>query len=138
MAIHCAVDRTTVSLYVNLHTHIIRSDICGHQHRWQRRGLCPGVVVRVDADLLASQVERELAMLNWEEKIKAAYDSGCRRFDAAIKGYGGCPMAKDDLTGNMPTENLLSFFDHQNVDLQLDKDAFLHALVMTNSVFPLD
>lgn len=75
---------------------------------------------------------------NWEEKIKAAYDSGCRRFDAAIKGYGGCPMAKDDLTGNMPTENLLSFFSQEGVDLHLDKDAFLDALVMTNRIFPMD
>ena len=41
---------------------------------------------------------------NWEEKIVAAYENGCRRYDGAIKGYGGCPMAKDDLTGNMPTE----------------------------------
>jgi hydroxymethylglutaryl-CoA lyase len=46
----------------------------------------------------------------WEEKVHAAYASGCRRFDSAIKGYGGCPMASDKLTGNMPTENLLSFF----------------------------
>ena len=43
-------------------------------------------------------------------KIEAAYSSGCRRFDTAIKGYGGCPMAKDELVGNLPTEKLLSFF----------------------------
>ncbi len=46
----------------------------------------------------------------WFEKVDAAYKAGCRRFDGAIKGYGGCPMAKDDLTGNMPTEKLLSYF----------------------------
>jgi hydroxymethylglutaryl-CoA lyase len=46
----------------------------------------------------------------WFEKIDAAYQSGCRRFDGAIQGFGGCPMAKDDLTGNMPTEKLLSYF----------------------------
>ena len=46
----------------------------------------------------------------WFEKIDAAYNSGCRRFDGAIQGFGGCPMAKDDLTGNMPTEKLLSYF----------------------------
>jgi hydroxymethylglutaryl-CoA lyase len=44
----------------------------------------------------------------WFEKIDAAYHAGCRRFDGAIQGFGGCPMAKDDLTGNMPTEKLLS------------------------------
>jgi hydroxymethylglutaryl-CoA lyase len=46
----------------------------------------------------------------WFEKVDAAYKAGCLRFDGAIKGYGGCPMAKEDLTGNMPTEKLLSYF----------------------------
>ena len=46
----------------------------------------------------------------WFEKIDAAYQAGCRRYDGAIQGFGGCPMAKDDLTGNMPTEKLLSYF----------------------------
>jgi hydroxymethylglutaryl-CoA lyase len=52
----------------------------------------------------------------WHEKIDAAYKSGCLRFDGAIKGYGGCPMAKDELTGNMPTEKLLSYFTAQKAD----------------------
>ncbi len=46
----------------------------------------------------------------WQEKITAAAEAGCRRYDGAIRGFGGCPMAKDDLTGNMPTENLFSHF----------------------------
>ena len=49
----------------------------------------------------------------WFEKIDAAYQAGCRRYDGAIQGFGGCPMAKDDLTGNMPTENMLSYFTTQ-------------------------
>ena len=49
----------------------------------------------------------------WFEKIDAAYNAGCRRYDGAIQGFGGCPMAKDDLTGNMPTEKLLSYFTSQ-------------------------
>jgi hydroxymethylglutaryl-CoA lyase len=49
----------------------------------------------------------------WFEKIDAAYKSGCKRFDGAIQGFGGCPMATDDLTGNMPTEKLLSYFTAQ-------------------------
>ncbi|MEN3324521.1 hydroxymethylglutaryl-CoA lyase [Mariniflexile soesokkakense] len=49
----------------------------------------------------------------WFEKIDAAYKAGCKRFDGAIQGYGGCPMAKDELTGNMPTEKLLSYFTSQ-------------------------
>lgn len=52
----------------------------------------------------------------WFEKIDAAYNAGCLRFDGAIQGFGGCPMAKDELTGNMPTEKLLSYFTskHKN------------------------
>jgi len=46
----------------------------------------------------------------WHEKVDAAYKAGCRRFDGAIQGFGGCPMAKDELTGNMPTEKLISYF----------------------------
>jgi len=51
----------------------------------------------------------------WKDKIDAAFTSGCRRFDGAIKGYGGCPMAKDELLGNMPTEKLLSYFTSKQV-----------------------
>ncbi len=52
----------------------------------------------------------------WYEKIDAAYNAGCHRFDGAIQGFGGCPMAADDLTGNMPTEKLVSFFTAQKAD----------------------
>jgi len=52
----------------------------------------------------------------WYEKVDAAFKAGCNRFDGAIKGYGGCPMAKDELTGNMPTEKLLSYFTSNKVD----------------------
>ena len=51
----------------------------------------------------------------WYEKVHAAFHAGCKRFDGAIKGYGGCPMAKDELTGNMPTEKLISYFTEQKV-----------------------
>ncbi|WP_147676411.1 hydroxymethylglutaryl-CoA lyase [Algibacter pacificus] len=50
---------------------------------------------------------------SWFEKVDAAYKAGCNRFDGAIQGFGGCPMAKDELTGNMPTEKLLSYFTTQ-------------------------
>ncbi|HTA28122.1 MAG TPA: hydroxymethylglutaryl-CoA lyase [Bacteroidia bacterium] len=72
----------------------------------------------------------------WEEKVKAAYDSGCRRFDAAIKGFGGCPMASDKLTGNMPTENLLSYFQKQNIPLDINMKAFAEAMIEAGEVFP--
>lgn len=52
----------------------------------------------------------------WHEKVDAAYRAGCRRFDGAVQGFGGCPMAKDELTGNMPTEKMLSYFNAEKVD----------------------
>ncbi len=60
----------------------------------------------------------------WFEKINAAYQSGCRRFDGAIQGFGGCPMATDDLTGNMPTEHLLSYFASKNESTNTDSSVF--------------
>lgn len=74
--------------------------------------------------------------VTWREKVGAAYQHGCRRFDSAIRGYGGCPMAKDDLTGNMPTENLLAYFNEHHIDHGLDEGEFLNSMVMTNEVFP--
>ncbi|MEW7291230.1 hydroxymethylglutaryl-CoA lyase [Aquimarina sp. 2304DJ70-9] len=52
----------------------------------------------------------------WHEKVDAAYKAGCRRFDGAIQGFGGCPMAKDELTGNMPTERMVSYFTSVKAD----------------------
>lgn len=52
----------------------------------------------------------------WHEKVDAAYKAGCRRFDGAVQGFGGCPMAKDELTGNMPTEKMLSYFTAEKAD----------------------
>lgn len=73
---------------------------------------------------------------NWQEKIDAAYESGCMRFDAAIRGYGGCPMAKDDLTGNMATENLLYYLDNKNAEIDIDRKAFNRAMALALEVFP--
>ena len=64
--------------------------------------------------------------------MDTAYKNGCKRFDAALKGYGGCPMAKDDLTGNMPTEKLITYFTE---DLKLNKDEFEKSLELSNSIF---
>lgn len=72
----------------------------------------------------------------WKEKVATAYQYGCRRFDGAVKGYGGCPMAKDDLTGNMPTENMLFYFLDEGIDTGVDLDAFREAMAMAGSVFP--
>lgn len=72
----------------------------------------------------------------WLEKIDAAYKSGCRRFDGAIKGFGGCPMAADDLTGNMPTENIIQYFNHEQVPLTIEKKAFRESVRAALATFP--
>jgi hydroxymethylglutaryl-CoA lyase len=71
----------------------------------------------------------------WQEKIAAAYENGCTRFDAALKGYGGCPIAKDELTGNIATENLIAYLLHQNIDLGLNLDKLSQAMNYTGKVF---
>lgn len=71
----------------------------------------------------------------WEEKLQAAYQAGCRSFDGAIKGYGGCPMAKDDLVGNMPTEHILSFCDSNNLLTNINRDKFQAAFRYSDHVF---
>lgn len=71
------------------------------------------------------------------EKIEAAYESGCRRFDSALKGFGGCPMATDDLTGNMATEDLIAFLESRNEALNLNMGKWQEALMFSQKVFPL-
>jgi len=68
-------------------------------------------------------------------KIKAAYQNGCRRFDGALKGYGGCPMAKDDLTGNMPMENLVYYLAGKN-EINIDMEVLYDAMELADDVFP--
>jgi hydroxymethylglutaryl-CoA lyase len=72
----------------------------------------------------------------WKEKIDAAYNSGCRRFDVAVKGFGGCPMASDKLTGNMPTENLMHWLTEKNINSFLNIQEFNVAYKMSADVFP--
>jgi len=69
------------------------------------------------------------------EKLVAAYESGCRRFDSALKGFGGCPMAADDLTGNMATEDLIGFLESQGEQLNLDMDKWQEAIRFSPNVF---
>jgi len=72
---------------------------------------------------------------NYLQNLQAAYDSGCIKFDAAIKGYGGCPFAADKLTGNLPTELLLSFLDSLNETTQINKDKFSKSFEIASRVF---
>ncbi len=71
----------------------------------------------------------------WHEKVDAAYKSGCNRFDGAIKGFGGCPMAKDELTGNMPTEKLLSYFTTQKAGTNIKPMSFESAYNKALEIF---
>lgn len=70
----------------------------------------------------------------WEEKVEAAWEAGCRRFDGALKGFGGCPMAIDDLVGNMPTENLIYFAEEKGQNLNLDKEKLNEAMEMASRI----
>jgi len=72
---------------------------------------------------------------NWQEKIDAAYSSGCMRFDSALKGIGGCPMAEDELVGNIATENIISWCEQKKIALHIDKEAFIEALHMASQIF---
>ncbi|SRR5690554_130983 len=71
----------------------------------------------------------------WFEKVDSAYKAGCRRFDGAIQGFGGCPMAKDDLTGNMPTEKMLSYFTTERVNTGTNWYSFESAYNEASKVF---
>ena len=73
----------------------------------------------------------------WREKLDAAYASRCRRFDSAIGGLGGCPMAKDDLTGNMPTERVIEYLDDQRVPSGLNASALREAMMLAAVTFPV-
>ena len=71
-----------------------------------------------------------------EEKIEAAFKSGCKRFDGAIKGFGGCPMAEDNLVGNLATETILNWLDKNDSSPDLNKDEFQKAMIMADLIFP--
>jgi hydroxymethylglutaryl-CoA lyase len=71
----------------------------------------------------------------WREKVSAAYEAGCRRFDGALGGFGGCPMAADELTGNMATENLVAFLAEKKQESGLNAAALAQAQAMTGSIF---
>ncbi len=70
------------------------------------------------------------------EKIEAAFASGCQRFDGALKGFGGCPLAEDELVGNLATETLISFLDKQEVVLNLNRAALQKSMALAEVTFP--
>lgn len=101
----------------------------------------PDIIQRLFSTLIPEYPQLEIGAHfhttpdTWKEKVETAYKNGCLRFDGAIAGYGGCPMAADDLTGNMPTEHLLSYFKEENADLEINEEAFADAMNLASSVF---
>lgn len=71
------------------------------------------------------------------EKIDAAFNAGCRRFDGAIRGFGGCPMAKDELVGNMATETIVDYLESRGQQLSINKEFFVKSLQLADRVFPI-
>jgi hydroxymethylglutaryl-CoA lyase len=72
---------------------------------------------------------------SWKEKMEAAYSAGCRRLDGALKGFGGCPMATDKLTGNMPTELMINFLEDKGEELQLDLQKWQESMLFSAKIF---
>ena len=71
----------------------------------------------------------------WKEKVDAALAAGCKRFDGALKGIGGCPMADDELVGNMDTELMIPYFEEQNLLNHLDKNALQKCSILASEIF---
>jgi len=72
----------------------------------------------------------------WKEKIETAYDYGCKRFDGALKGFGGCPMSGYGLVGNMPTENIIDFLKEKDERLGVNEKELLKSMEMASTFFP--
>jgi hydroxymethylglutaryl-CoA lyase len=72
---------------------------------------------------------------NWKEKLEAAVKAGCKRFDGALKGIGGCPMADDELVGNMNTEWMINYFEEHHISPQLNKEALEESLRIASEIF---
>ena len=70
------------------------------------------------------------------EKIDAAFQSGCKRLDGAIRGFGGCPMAKDELVGNLATENIVDYLETHDIKTGLNQEEFAKALKIADEIFP--
>ncbi|MGV3609345.1 MAG: hydroxymethylglutaryl-CoA lyase [Fluviicola sp.] len=91
----------------------------------------------ISTEFPETQISAHLHTLkeNASQLTQAAYEGGCRYFEGAIKGYGGCPMAKDELTGNMPTERMLDWFKEKGIDTGVNPDRFSKAFVTSAKIF---
>lgn len=102
----------------------------------------PGIITQLFESLIPAIPDVEFgAHLHttpdtYSEKVEAAYNAGCRRFDGAIMGFGGCPMAEDELTGNMPTEKMIAYFKNRNIETGLKEDEINKAILLAGQIFP--
>jgi hydroxymethylglutaryl-CoA lyase len=105
-----------------------------------------GVATPKSIETLFSHLSAKMPQIEWgvhlhstprsaAEKVQAAYKAGCRRFDGALRGFGGCPMAKDELTGNLATETMLLVLEQLNAPIQYAKDALKSSLELSQRVF---
>lgn len=99
--------------------------------------LVNSVFTTISAEFSNIQISAHLHTVpeNAVKLTEAAYEGGCRYFEGAIKGYGGCPMAKDELTGNMPTERMLDWFKEKGIATGVDDTRFSEAFVTSSKVF---
>lgn len=127
------IEQWTAQLVNEGISNIALADTIGIAEAWQISSIYP--------DLCRKFPETEFGIHlhstpdTWQPKIEAAYKSGCKRFDVALKGYGGCPMAADDLTGNIATENLMAYLQSQNEPLGLNLAKFQEAMDYSGKVF---
>ena len=98
-------------------------------------------VYQITKHLVGSLPEIEIGVhlhstpANWKEKVDAALHAGCKRFDGALKGIGGCPMADDELVGNMDTELMIPYFEEKNLLNNLDKEALKNCSMLASEIF---
>lgn len=103
----------------------------------------PEQVYQVTRHLIQQLPQQEIgvhlhsAPHDWQVKLEAALRAGCTRFDGALKGIGGCPMANDELVGNMDTEKLIGYFEERNLLPPLNKEALQQSLLLANEIFHL-
>ncbi len=113
--------------------HIALSDTIGVGNQENISALFKEVLTEIKTVHFGAHLHTTLD--TWEEKVAAAYNAGCRNFDGALKGFGGCPMAKDELTGNMPTELMTSYFTSKKEQLTVDSKKLSGALIQASELF---
>lgn len=109
------------------------SDTTGMSNPEKIKAILPGLVRKFSK----TEIGLHLHSTPWTrlEKIEAAYESGCTRFDSALKGFGGCPMATEDLTGNLATEDLIGYLQGKGISLGLDMAKWQEALALSARIF---